>query len=167
MMMMRRGARGGVLLGLCLLVAVAVPGVASAGERTSGDTVARMAIAHYAGSGPSVQSAGLCNKTLWKSGRMKKSKLTRRLDKAIDIANKVDSAATYVSLITGIIGSPASGAVVKLVAKAGKGVIVKVLKSTLKKVRKIRVTKKRNKVGVKIRTKCKFVLIYPTISAYT
>lgn len=125
-----------------------------------------MAVAHYARSAPSAQAAGLCNKTLWKSGRINKRRLTGRLNKAIRIAEKVDSAATYVSLVTGIIGSPASGAVVKFVAKVGKAAIVKVLKSTLKKVRKIRV-KKGGKVGVKIRTKCKFVLIYPTISAYT
>lgn len=150
----RQGLRVFLALGMCLMVAGLAPGLASAGERnsSSSDTVARMAIAHYAGSGPSAQAAGLCNKTLWKSGRMKRSKLKRRLKKAIKIAKKVDSAADYVSGATLILGSPASGIVIRLVAKAGKTAVVKVLKSTLKKVGKIPGGKNR-KVGVKIRTK--------------
>lgn len=116
---------------------------------------------------PVATAAGICDANLWSSGKVKKTTLTGRLNKAITIAERVDNAATIVSLVTGIVGTPASGAVVKLVAKLGKGAIVKVLKSTLKKVRGVPVKKGRG-IGVKIRTKCKWgVVPYPTIAAYT
>ena len=116
---------------------------------------------------PVATAAGICDATLWRTGKVKKTTMTRRLNKAIQVAETVDNAATIVSLVTGIVGSPASGAVVKLVAKLGKGAIVKVLKSTLKKVRGVPVKKGRG-IGVKIRTKCKWgVIPYPAIAAYT
>ena len=116
---------------------------------------------------PVATAAGICDANLWRSGKIKKTTMVGRLNKAIRVAETVDNAATIVSLVTGIIGSPASGAVVKLVAKLGKSAIVKVLKSTLKKVRGVPVKKGRG-IGVKIRTKCKWgVIPYPVIAAYT
>ena len=116
---------------------------------------------------PVATAAGICDANLWRSGKVKKTTMLYRLEKAVRVAEAVDNAATIVSLVTGIVGTPASGAVVKLVAKLGKGAIVKVLKSTLKKVRGVPVKKGRG-IGVKIRTKCKWgVVPYPVIAAYT
>ena len=116
---------------------------------------------------PVATAAGICDANLWRSGKVKKTTMLTRLEKAVRVAEAVDNAATIVSLVTGIVGTPASGAVVKLVAKLGKGAIVKVLKSTLKKVRGVPVKKGRG-IGVKIRTKCKWgVVPYPVIAAYT
>ena len=70
---------------------------------------------------PRGKAAGICDANLWRSGKVKKTTMTQRLGKAIRVAETVDNAATIVSLVTGIVGSPASGAVVKLVAKLGKG----------------------------------------------
>ena len=112
-------------------------------------------------------SAGICDAKLWRSGKVKKTMMVDRLNKAIRMAEGVDNAATIVSLVTGIVGSPAWAPWSSWWPSWARGPIVKVLKSTLKKVRGVPVKKGRG-IGVKIRTKCKWGVVRTrSIAAYT
>lgn len=118
---------------------------------------------------PAAQARGMpwCGKTIWTSGLIKKKVLVGRYDKILAIADKIDSATDFASLVLTVISAgtvAVQTAVVKIVAKIGKGALKKVVKNLRGATLKI----KNKKVGVRVKVGCVWgVVPYPSIGPYT
>lgn len=106
-----------------------------------------------------------CNKTVWKSSPVAATKMLSRLKRVERVADKVDSATTIAGLLFTVVSAGTGAvpsAVVKLVAKGGKWVLKRVVKSLKKQVRPMG----KRKVGINVKVKCKWGAPYPSVGVY-
>ncbi len=117
--------------------------------------------------GAQYRAAPWCGKTVWKSGLWKKVQMLKRFDRILTVADAVDSATDFATLVLTIASAGAvavPNAVVKVVAKIGKAALTKVVK----RLRAATVRVRHKKVGVRVKVGCVWgVVPYPSVGVYT